>query len=1145
MRFKSTNTSLSSSYAHEPTRFKDRRPLHGVEVPAVVTVPSSQPGAATSGVLRKLFWFLILVLLGGVPSSLLGQSFGSISGTVADSTGAMIPSATVTAMQTQTGTTTVVRSNSSGEYVFPSLPPSAYSISAAVPGFESYLQKGIVLLANQSETVNIVLKLGQTSEVVTVAADAVQVDTTTGTLSSVVNQQSVVDLPLNGRNAAALMTQVGGVVTAPNDGTDKGVTKSFPEAIEVSANGSRSDQTNYMLDGGNNVDEYTMANGPFPFPDALQEFSMQTSNYSAEYGQSAGAVVNIVTKSGGSAYHGDLFEFVRNGMFNARNHFATLVDPLHRNQFGGTVGGPVKIPHLISGKHTFFFFGYQKNIIHDLQGGSSAYVPTQANLGGDFSALLSASNPNNPQNKVINILDPTTGKQFPGNIIPSGRLNSSSLLFAKDLPQSTTNGQVFYQSPLIQNFNEYLARGDHDFGTHDHMFVHYYYNDFRQQGSLNTSNLLTYADADHIRFQSSLISETHTFRDNLLNSLVVNYTHEVSARAPQSDTLDVSAFGVNIWLPTLKAIQSIAATGFFGVGDAPTAEFQRNNYTLGDDLHLVKGHHNFSFGPHIELTKDDINNLYQQPGLFTFNSTNTNYALASFDLGYLYSFIQGNGQYFNNRDTFQGYYAQDNWKMSNRFSLTYGIRYEPFHPYNEIYNRLEQFNPTAYATAKVSSVYVNAPPGLYFPGDPGMPTRGVNSVYTNVEPRIGFNLDIFGDGKTILRGGGGTFYDTRQPGILDSAASDVTPFSISELLTLPAGSFSNPYQGITNPFPAPTPPPKNTAFPLPVTVYTFNPSFHVPVTYDWNLTVEQELTKSMIARISYVGSHSSHLFTSVELNPAVYTAGSNVTTNLRRLYEPDYSSIIESNMGGNGRFQSMQLVLRQRMSHGLAFVANYQWSKALDNLPYQTNNSFAQTGQSYVYPVYMPNFKALDRGRSDFDTRQNLSASYEEQFPTLRTGPGVVRYILNGWSNTGLFQANTGLPYTVSVSSDISQTGILKDRAQQLVPNSQVYGSGACKSQPCVNWMIPSSFTLPATGTFGNVPKNTFSAPGYFDWDTALLRDFTITERYRFQFRAEYFNVVNKTDLGAPVSSLTAAGFGSITSSLNPRIAQFALKFLF
>ena len=1091
----------------------------------------------------RSYLVLLLFLVLALPN-LFGQGFGSIVGTVRDSTGALISSATVTATQTNTGAATVVTVNSSGSFVFPSLPPAEYSISASASGFQKYSQSGIILLANQSETVNIQLQVGTASQVVTVSADAAQVDTTTGTLSAVIDRQSVNDLPLNGRNAAALTTLVAGVVAAPSDGTDKGTAKTFPAAVPISANGSRSDQTNYLLDGGNNLDEYTMANGPFPFPDALQEFSVQTSNYNAEYGQSAGAVVNIVTKSGGSAYHGDLFEYLRNGVFNARNYFATSVDPLKRNQFGGTVGGPVKIPHLIGGQRTFFFFGYQKTIIKDQQGGQSAFVPTQANLRGDFSALNSASDPNNPQSKVIKIVDPTTGLAFPNNQIPRSRLDPAALAFSKDLPQSNGNGLVFFQSPLIENFNEYLGRVDHDASSSDHIFAHYYYNDFLLAGTLNTANLLTYKDQAHIRFQSALVGETHTFKSNLVNVLVVNYTREISFRAPESSTIDVGSFGVKMWLPSDKALQQISATGFFSVGDVPTAVFQRNNYTLADDLHWVKGNHNFAFGVHAELAKNDINNLYQQPGVFTFNATTTNYSLASFLLGYLNTFIQGNGQYFGNRDKFLGYYAQDNWKASTRLTLTYGIRYEPFYPYSEVAHRLEQFNPNAYAAGKKSIVYVNAPAGLFFPGDPGMPENGVNGVFTNVMPRIGFNWDVYGTGKTILRGGGGTFYDTRQPGILNTPASDVTPFSVSVTLNQPKGPFSDPYAGITNPFPAPSPPPKDTAFPSPVTAYTFNPSFHVPVTYDWNLTVEQQLNNNLISRVSYVASHSTHLFSSVELNPATYIAGSKLGTDARRRY-PGYSNIVESNMGGNGSYHSLQVSLQQRLSHGLNFLANYTFSKALDNLPYASNNSFAQPGQSYVLPVYKPGYKALDIGRSDFDFRHEFSASYLWTLPQLRSGPRAFQALLNGWGTTGIFQANSGGPLTITAGSDRSGTGILKDRAQ-IVSGQQPHGTGACNTNlSCVNWIRPSAFTLPAVGAFGNVPKGSLSAPGYFDWDTAILRDFLLTERYRFQFRAEYFNLLNRTNLGSPVNSVSSGGFGSIKSANDPRIAQLSLKFLF
>ena len=1088
---------------------------------------------------------LLLALIASSPATFLwAQSFGSISGTVTDSSGANVPGAVVAATQTKTGRKTTVNSNDAGAYVFPAMAPEQYTISATARGFQQYVQTGVILQANQAATVNIVLQVGAVTETVNVEANAVQVDTTTGTLSQVIDQKRVNELPLNGRNAAALTTLVAGVVAAPSDGTDKGNTKTFPAAVPISVNGSRSDQTNYLLDGGNNTDEYTMANGPFPFPDALQEFSVQTSNYNAEFGQSAGAVVNIVTKSGGQGYHGNAFEYLRNGVFNARNYFATSVDPLKRHQFGGTIGGPVKIPYLTKGDHTFFFFGYQRTNLKDQVGGSSAFVPTPANLNGDFSALLSASNPANPQGKVIQILDPLTNRPFPNNQIPLSRLDPAALNFAKDLPKGGANGLVFYAVPLVEFFNEYVARVDHDITPHDHLFGHYYYNYFQINGTFDPTNLLTYKDAANIRYQSALLSESHTFTPNLLNNLIVNYTRDIAARQPESNAKSIADYGVNIWQPDLKAIQQVSVAGFFSMGDAPTAVFERNNYTLSDDVHYVHGNHNFAFGVHLELTKNDINNLYQQPGLFSFNATNTNYAAASFVLGYLSSFTQGNGQYFGNRATFVGYYAQDSWKINRRFTLNLGVRYEPFYPYNEVLGRLEQFNPDNYHGGIRSTVYPNAPAGLLFSGDKGMPKDGVNPVYTNVMPRIGFNFDAFGDGKTILRGGGGVFYDTRQPGIQNTPASDVTPFSIALTLTQPKGPFSNPYLGTTNPFPAPSPPPSNTTFPLPVTAFTFNPDFPIPVTYGWNLTVEQQLTHGLVSRIGYVGSTSSHLFTSVELNPAVYN-GTNTSADTRRLYQ-NFSNIVETNMGGNSNYHSLQATLQQQISHGVSFLFNYTYSKALDNLPYLTNNSFAQPGQSYVLPVYTADYKRLDRGLSDFDRRHNVTFSYVWALPSWREAPRGVGLITNGWNTTGIVQLSSGQPLTVTSSADLSGTGLLKDRAV-VVTGVHPRGPGGCgaSSGSCINWINPAAFTTPARGTSGNIQKGFLEGPGYADWDTGLQKYFDITERYRFQFRAEYFNVLNHTNLLAPVTGVSSAGFGSIKSASDPRIAQLALKFLF
>jgi Carboxypeptidase regulatory-like domain len=1086
----------------------------------------------------------ILFTLIALPS-VFAQGLGSISGTINDPTGAMVPSVTVTATRVDEGTTSTVTANDLGFYVFPSLPPSTYTLSVVAPGFQKYVQSGVVLQADQSVTVSIALHVGSSSETITVEANTVQVDTTTGTLSQVIDGQRVNDLPLNGRNVAALTTLVAGAVLAPNGGADQGQTKTFPAAVTISINGSSADQTSFMLDGGNNIDEYTNVNAPFPFPDALQEFSVQTSNYNAEYGQNSGGVVNIITKSGGSKLHGNIFEYVRNGAFNARNYFASTVDPLKRNQFGGTLGGPIIIPHLVSGKHTFFFFGDQKTIIRDQQGGQSAFVPTQANLNGDFSALLNSSSPNNPLGRAVQIINPYTNVAYLNNQIPTTSFDPAAVAVARELPSVNGNGVVFYQKPIVQNYNEYVIRIDHQLRDADRFFVRYYQNHFTNGGALDRSNLLTYSDQADIRVQNALISETHTFSSKLLNNLIVSYAREVSQRGPLPGAPNPASFGVNIYQPPQKSIQLIASTGFFQFGDNPQATFQRNNYTGADDLHWVMGRHNFAFGVHAEVSKVDINSLANQSGNFTFNSNTTQYALASFLLGYMFQFSQGSGQYFNNRNTFIGVYGQDSWQISKRLSLNYGLRYEPFSPWKEIQGRMEQFNPAAFAAGTTSIVYKNAPPGLLFPGDSGVPAYGVRPVYSNIEPRVGFAFDVFGDGNTSVRGGAGVFYDSRLPGILNGNQANTTPFSVTVALTQPKGPFSNPYLGISNPFPAPFPAPSNVIFPTPVQAFSYDPSgnFQVPATYSWNLTVEQKLTNRLASRIAYVGSHASHVLTNPEINPSIYVPGSSLSTNQRRLY-PGYSNIVIERPSGSSHYHSLQASLQQRVTNGLSVLANYTFSKSLDDIPYNTGATGFSVSQSYVYPVTQPNFKSLDIGPSAFDRQSVFSASYLWTLPRLERGNKVLRSVVNGWQTTGILQAQSGAPLTITAGADISQTGLLQDRAQH--GGQPAYGPGACKAgSACVNYLNPASFSLPAIGTFGNVVKGSFRGPGYFDWDSGLIRDFAFREIARLEFRAEYFNLLNHTNLGSPVTTVSSGGFGSIVSANDPRIAQLALKLAF
>lgn len=1096
--------------------------------------------------------FLVSMII--VPVS-FGQGRAALSGKVADSQGALIPSAKVTATQTSTGTKTVVNSNDSGVYVFPSLSASNYSISVSASGFKTYDQVDILLEADQSVTVDVTMQLGSASQTVTVTANSAQVDTTTGTLSSVIDQHNVDDLPLNGRNAAELAEETPGVILGPVDNADQGTEKTFPSAVTVSVNGARSADTNFMFDGGNNIDEYFSVNQPFPFPDALQEFSIQTSNYNAEYGQNAGGVVNIVSKSGSEAFHGDLFEFVRNGMFNASNFFSSAVDPLKRNQFGGTIGGPVEIPHLAKSKHTFFFVGYQRTIIHDEQGGVGSFIPTQANMNGDFSALESATNPDNPVGEVVQIVNPYTNQPYAGDMINPATFNPAAVAIMKDLPAVTGNGAIFYQDPLIQGYNEVIVRGDQDLGPADHLMAHFYRNSFTNAGVFNSAELLTYADQSTIPVLSALVSETHTFSPNLLNILVVNYSREESTRGPLSDVPNISSFGVNIPQPTANALAGLTVNGFFSFGSGALATFDRNNYTLSDDVHWVKGRHNMAFGVHAELAKVDINSNFNNSGTFTFNSNATNYALASFLLGDLYTFNQGNGQFLNDRDQFTGLYAQDSWRVTNKLTFNYGLRYEPYEPWQEIHHKIMQFNPTAYADGRVSAVYPLAPAGLLFPGDAGVPEQGVEPSFKNLMPRVGFAYDVKGDGTLSVRGGGGFFYDTRQPAIFNSIPSEISPFSTSVDFTTPQGNFSNPYQGVTDPFLNPASlSPSSYVFATPVQVNTYDPSgiFHVQLTYAYNLTIEKRISNSTTARIGYAGSHSSHMYVDDDLNPSNYIPGSTLGADSRRHY-PGFTDIGEASMSGNGTYNSGQATVQHHAGKGLNVTLNYTYSKGMDTLPYLTIDTPPSSGPGapYAIPIYDANYRRLDIGPSDFDRKHVFSGSYVWMLPKLTTGNSVLRAVINNWRTTGIVQAQTGQPITITAGSDISGTGLLADRA---VWNGQrPYGAGACiaSTVPCKNYLNPADFSLPAAGTFGNVTKGAFRGPGYADWDAGMFRSFPFEGSRSFEFRAEYFNVINRDNLNNPNTVVEGAGFGAISSALatetpiTPRVAQFSAKLVF
>ncbi|HEX6466266.1 MAG TPA: carboxypeptidase regulatory-like domain-containing protein [Terriglobales bacterium] len=1099
--------------------------------------------------MRKIF---ILYATLAITTIAHAQGLGSIVGTITDPSGAAVSSAQVKVTDAGTGLSREVSSDAQGYYVVSSLRPSQYTLDVNAPNFRKYTAKQITLLADQNLTMNVKLEVGSASEVIEVSSNALEVNTVDSTQKQVIEERRISELPLNGRNAAELTLLVPGAVAMPavenpngssGGGANQGVSKTFPGGVTISTNGSRQNQISYQLDGGNNVDEYTNINQPFPFPDALQEFSVQTSNYTAEYGQNAGGVVNIVTRSGSNSIHGDAFEFLRNAVFNARNTFANPTskdngrDQLKRNQFGGTIGGP------IIHDRTFFFAGYQGTRYRNLGTPTITSVPN----AGDRAAIAAG--------------DPASAKLLPF------------------LPVGDANGNITFSRPDRRNTDEVVSKIDHSLRQADQLTFRHYYARFQRDPVFSPTNILTWSDGSTIISQNFLIHESHIFGSSKVNDFRFSYARETSNRGPASNVPSVADLGVNIYQPPAgQAIQSINVQGprGFSFGDNPHATFARNNFTWSDDYAATRGAHELHFGGVIERSRVDVNN----PGFFGYG-TFTFSSLANFEAGKLSNFQQGAGEFKNNRGLFAGVYAQDNFKVNRRLTLNLGVRYEPGLPWREDRNRVEEFVISqAVPGGQRSTVYPNAPPGLFFVGDKGMPQNGVKASLNNIAPRVGFAYDVFGDGRTSLRGGGGIFYDTRITGIINNRMVDLTPFSPQIGPLTPPGPFSDPYcqktascqaNAIANPFPIALPVSSNYVFPTPLQAISYDPSskYKIQTLYNWNLSLEHQYAAGFLMRMAYVGSHGTHLKETGQLNPAFPGSG---TTNLdarRRLNLAfpgcsaktptacPYNNVYMDLQDINSMYHSLQMSLEKRMSHGLTLLGNYTWSKSIDDLPVGGGVSEIAADSVSVLPYDNPLRHRFDRGPSDFDHTHRFVGSYVWALPKAG-GNKLLQGFLGDWQLSGIFSAQTGRPFTVlsgrGQPNDPSQTGIGQDRGV-LLAGASPYGPGACAGvnfpNKCVAFLNRSSFAQPAIGTFGNIGKGSLRWPGSYGWDMGLQKAFPVTERVNLQFRAEFFNVLNHVNYRSDESAISSAAnsngssFGRFTSAEDPRIGQLALKIVF
>src|SRR5579884_2904319 len=1083
----------------------------------------------------------------------LGQAVAvaSINGQVADPTGAAVANATVTMTETETGVQKTTVTDSTGHYSLPDLPVGPYRLEVKAPGFKEYAQTGIVLQVGSNVTQNVTLQLGSITETVEVQASANMVETQHSSVAQVIDDKSVNNLPLNGRYVTQLVLLSGAAVTDTPAGSDLTGSKNFYSSTTISVAGGQANATNYMLDGGYYVDTFTNVNMPYPFPDALQEFSVETSTLPAQYGEHPGGVMNAVTKSGTNQFHGDLFDYLRNGDFNARNYFATARDSLKRNQYGGTIGGPIVRDKL------FFFAGYQGTPTRTNPPQTISYVPTPAVISGDFSQILSASCTSNHKNVQIAdprtpYKDPTTGKTvampFAGNQIPVSKFDPASVKLLQYLPAATNVcGQVTYGIPANTDEYQPIGRVDWNISSKHSFFARYFLDDYELSATFDPHNaLVTQNPGNSERAQSITLGDTYTISATTLNSAHFTFDRRRDNRGPAPQGLSPKDVGAQVFSADPNFLR-VSVSNYFSTycGTCATAYFNTNTWSYADDMTLIRGRHQIMFGAELIRTQFNGNNHYDLDGIFNFGGSLSGNNLADYMLGYLSGYSQSLPQLSAIRLTSPSAYIQDTFRVNNHFTITPGLRWEPMlFPY-DYFGRGSSFNLNYFRNNIHSFIYPQAPAGMLYYGDAGIPRAFVHNRLNVWSPRLGLVFSPGKSGHDVFRVGGAILYDTVETFFNERVQSN-PPFvdEIDETWSvnsstglLPTGP--NSYGTFTNPwitFPGGNPYPSATAFfPASGALYVVMPLYIKPTAmYQWNFSYQHQFGANWLASLNYIGNTTRHIWVGQETNPAVYIPGSSLSTQERRVLtllnhangEP-IGSLALADDGANANYNGMLVSLNHRLAQNFTLLLNYTYSKCNDDADFRGE----VTGGVFENPYNL----AQDYGPCASDVRHIFNASF------VGISPRSWGKILGNWQFAPIIEAHTGYPFTITSGKDNSQTAVNNDRPNQVSP--QAYATNWGPDVPL--YLNPNAFVQNAVGTYGNVGRNSVYGPGQFEFDAVLFRIFASTERWRLEARAEGFNVINHTNFNSPSSNLSSSNFGRITSAHDPRILQFALKLYF
>jgi hypothetical protein len=833
---------------------------------------------------------------------------GSIQGSVVDATGAAIPNAKITLINTATQTQRTANSDASGLYSFPNIEVGTYDVTATAPGFQTYIQKGNVLEVGSSIAINAKLPVGKAETHVEVTADSIALQTEDVSFKQTVDQNAVVEMPLNGRAMESLITVSGGAAPAP--GGDFTGSKYSYRTISVSIAGGGGNTTMWRLDGGDNIDYMGNGNLPFPFPDAVSQFSVESTALGAENGMHSGGLVNVVTRSGNNLYHGGGFEFIRNNYLDATNFFSASKDTLHQNQYGGTIGGPVIIPKLYNGKDKlFFFFGYQWLKAASATGNTTSHVPTAANLAGDFSVTDpppgTTITGTSCATKTVQLYDPITGAAVPGNkYATTPTWNAAALALQKYLPainpavDPNNCGTVTYAIPSQLYDKQLVTRMDFTINPKNHLYGRYLLDGYQAPSFFSPTNILlaTPAPGNYERVQTATIGEDWTLNQHTVNSAHVTVTRRVDIRS-SAPGINACTLGINQYCAVPTGFQSTVTSKFSTYcGTCAPGHYNDNSLSFDDDVTMLVGKHQLVFGGEYVRNQLNIVGAYQSNGNFTFSGIWSGSAAgngsggdADLDLleGAMSSYAQSKQQQNALRAPIPSLYIQDTYHATKKLTMVAGIRWAPTYMPVDFFNRGSVFNYSAFLANQISSVYPTAPAGSFFYGDPGVSRQFTQNSPAQFSPNFGVSLDPKGNGKTVFRAGAELIYDepnfftaqrvTQNPPFATASSPNTSAQLCLSTPWLVGGVGRGCSQvGGTNtePFPQPVVPTKAQAvFPAQGQFIVLPTHFHPSYTIQYTASIQRDLGKGWMLQLDYIGNGTRHAPIGYPFNNAVFIPG--------------------------------------------------------------------------------------------------------------------------------------------------------------------------------------------------------------------------------------------------------------------------------